>query len=76
MTDEMQNDDKDRLISMAEAAKLYGFSPQYLSELAQKGRLQAQRIGRSWATTPNYVEAFIRSRQKRGVYRDDIIAND
>jgi excisionase family DNA binding protein len=61
---------------MAEAAKLYGFSPQYLSELAHKGRLRAARIGRSWATTPADVEEYIRSRQKKGAYRDDIQAKD
>ena len=65
-------DDKTRLISLAEAAELYGFSRVYLSELAKKGRLEAQKIGNSWVTTPKAVENYIASRQKRGVYRDDI----
>lgn len=66
-------DDKDRLISLSEAAELYGFHPNYLAELARKGRLDAQKIGNSWVTTPAYIENYIRSRQNRGVYRDDII---
>jgi hypothetical protein len=65
-------DDKTRLISLAEAAELYGFDQRYLATLARKGRLQAQKIGNSWAVTPKDVEVFIASRQKRGVYRTDI----
>ena len=65
-------DDKTRLISLAEAAKLYGFSQDYLGNLARKGRLDAQKVGSMWVTTPASVEAYIQSRQERGVYRDDI----
>ena len=65
-------DDKTRLISLPEAAELYGFHPEYLGKLARKGRLKAQKIGTSWVTTPQNVEDYISSRQKRGVYRDDI----
>ena len=65
-------DDKTRLISLPEAAELYGFSAGYLSELAKKGRLRAKKVGHSYVTTPEDVEAYISSRQKRGVYRKDI----
>jgi hypothetical protein len=65
-------EDKDRLISLPEAAELYGFHPEYLGNLARKGRLEAQKVGNSWVTTPRDVEAYITSRQKRGAYRDDI----
>lgn len=64
--------DNTRLISLSEAAELYGFNPQYLSRLAKKGRLRAEKIGNSWVTTRQDVEDYIRSRKKRGVYRDDI----
>ncbi|MCA9886329.1 MAG: helix-turn-helix domain-containing protein [Anaerolineae bacterium] len=65
-------DDKTRLISLSDAAETYGFSRVYLSELAKKGRLKAQKIADRWVTTPQDVEDFIASREKRGVYRDDI----
>jgi hypothetical protein len=65
-------DDKTRLISLPEAAELYGFHSEYLSNLARKGRLKAQKVGNFWVTTPQDVEDFIRSRQRRGVYREDI----
>jgi len=65
-------EDKTRLISLAEASEMYGFSHAYLSELAGRGRLKAFKIARNWVTTPADVEVFIRSRQRRGRYRDDI----
>ena len=64
--------DKNRLISLPEAAEIYGFSSKHLSHLAHKGRLVAQKIGNSWVTTPVNIENYIRSRKKRGAYRDDI----
>ena len=67
-----EQDDKTRLISLPEAAELYGFTPEYLNQLARKGRLQAQKVGDRWITTPQNVEDYIASRQKRGVYREDI----
>ena len=70
-----ENEDKTRLISLPDAAEIYGFNARYLSELAKKGRLKAQKIGHSYVTTPADVEEYIQSRKKRGVYRDDIQAD-
>ena len=64
------SDEESRLISLPEAAKLHGFHPEYMNQLARRGRLRAQKVGNSWVTTPKDVEDYIRSRQKRGVYRD------
>ena len=72
MPDQPDKNDKTRLISLPEAAELYGFNPQYLSRLAKKGRLRAKKVGNSWVTTPQDVENYIRGRQKKGAYRDDI----
>jgi hypothetical protein len=72
----MTDEDKTRLISLPEAAALYGFSPVYLNELARKQRLKARKIGGVWLTTPNEMEEYIRSRQRRGAYRDDIQSPD
>lgn len=72
MSDATNEEDKQRLISIAEAAVLYGFNHNYLAELARNGRLKAQKVGKFWVTTPKHVEDYIRSRQKRGAYRDDI----
>jgi hypothetical protein len=51
---------------------MYGFSRIYLTQLAQKGRLKAQKIVNAWVTTPADVEEYIRSRTRRGAFRDDI----
>jgi hypothetical protein len=72
MPNNLRRGDKNRLISLPEAAELYGFNPVYLAELARKGRLTAQKVGTSWVTTPEAMEEYIRSREKRGVYRQDI----
>ncbi|MCA9917706.1 MAG: helix-turn-helix domain-containing protein [Anaerolineales bacterium] len=72
MHDKTHKDDKSRLISLSEAAKQYGFSPDYLRNLAQKGRINAQKIGHIWTITPNDMEVYILSRKHMGAYRDDI----
>lgn len=74
--DDSPREDKDRLISLAEAAELYGFSRYYLSNLAKRGRLEAQKVGGAWVTTPHNVEEYIRSREQRGAYRNDIQVDD
>ena len=66
------NEDKERLISLAEASELYGFSQGYLRQIARKGRLKAQKIAKTWLTTPVDVEDYIDSRQKRGAYKENI----
>ncbi len=70
----MSNDtnDKYNLISLGDAANIYGFSADYLRNLAQRNRLKAQKIGGIWLTTRANVEEYIASRQKRGTYRNDI----
>ena len=60
------------LISLADAAKIYGFDQTYLRQLIHRGRLQAQKIGRNWITSRSEMEKYIASRQERGAYRDDI----
>ena len=66
------NEDKDRVITLAEASEIYGFNHGYLRGLIHKGRLKARKSGRVWLTTPADIEEYIRSRKKRGKYRDDI----
>jgi excisionase family DNA binding protein len=72
MTNVQEDNDKHRLISIGEAAQLYGFSRFHLSQLARRGRLKANKVGGRWVTTPYDVEDYIQGREKRGAYRDDI----
>jgi excisionase family DNA binding protein len=64
--------DKTRLITLAEAADLCGFSHDYLRAIARSGRLKAQKLGSIWVTTLADVEDYIASRQEKGAFRDDI----
>ena len=60
------------LLTLPQVAKEYGLSHGYLRIIAQKGRLNAFKIGPNWVTTRADVRAFIASRQRKGVYRSDI----
>lgn len=72
MSNEANQIDKTQIIALSEAAELYGFSHNYLRNIARKGRLKARKVAGVWLTTPGDVEDFIKSRRDRGVYRDDI----
>ena len=56
-------------MTLSQAAEAYGYSNDYLRRLAEKGRLHAQKLGHQWLTTAQDVEAFIVSREPRGVYK-------
>ena len=62
----------DELITLIDAAELFGLSVQYLRDIARSGRLKAKKMGRDWVTTPADVEAYLKSREKKGAYRGDI----
>jgi excisionase family DNA binding protein len=49
---------EDKLIDLATAAELVGVDPSTLRRAAQKKRLEAQKIGRDWVTTPRAVKAW------------------
>jgi hypothetical protein len=65
-------EDKGQLISLGEASERYGFSRTHFRQIAQRGRLKAQKIAGVWLTTPAAVEEYIKSRAKRGAYREDV----
>ena len=69
MTDQ-ETSDQDELITLTQAAERYGFQPDYLRQLALKGRLKARKLGHFWVTTMADVEAYLTSRQRRGRYKD------
>jgi hypothetical protein len=62
----------DELITLAQAAEIYGFSVKYLGNLAPRGRLECKKLGYFWVTTPKAMEEFIKSRRVRGVYKKEI----
>jgi hypothetical protein len=51
--------DDERLISLSEAATLFGLSGAQLRLLAKRERLRATKIGRNWVTTPRAVAEYM-----------------
>lgn len=47
------------LITLSEASKLTGYTPEHLNLLARKNLLSAKKIGRNWYTTKEWVNDFI-----------------
>ena len=65
MTNEQPAEDKDQLISLAEAAKRCGLSHSTLRRYAWEGKLKARKVGRDWLTTMANVEEYLASRQRK-----------
>lgn len=59
----------EELLTLSQAAKVYGYSSDYLRRLAESGRLKAKKLGHQWLTTSDDIEAFLVSREPRGVYK-------
>lgn len=48
-----------RFISLAEAAKITNYSQDYISLLCRQGKLKAQKLGRNWVTTKEWVQSYV-----------------
>ena len=53
--------DPDKLVSLPQVAKDFGYNSAYLSKLAGEGKLKAWHVGNTWITTRELIEAYIRS---------------
>ncbi len=51
--------DPNEFISLARAAKLTGYHPDYLGQLARSGKLDSKKIGRNWVTTKLSIDRFL-----------------
>jgi hypothetical protein len=47
---------------LSEAAKLSGYTPEYLNLRARQGKLQAKKIGRNWHTKKEWLDEFLGSK--------------
>ncbi|MBE7433143.1 MAG: helix-turn-helix domain-containing protein [Anaerolineales bacterium] len=56
----------DELISLNEAAKISGLSPDHLRRIVRDGELWGIRIGRNWATTVEAVREYLARDRKPG----------
>lgn len=52
------------LVPLSHAAKKSGYTPEYLNFLSRKGILKAEKIGRNWHTTHEWLEEFLTEAEK------------
>lgn len=56
----------DEILSLAEAAALSGLAAHTLAQQAEKGRLRARKVGRTWVTTRKCLEEYLRDHARSG----------
>jgi len=54
-------------LTLQEAAKKYGFKAATLKDYAQRGRLEATKIGRDWYTADLAMKKYLRSRDREKI---------
>lgn len=52
-----------KLISIKEAAKISPYEQGYLSLLARRGELKAEKVGRNWFTTVRWLNEYIEEKK-------------
>jgi len=57
--------EENKLLSLADAAKLTPYSQEYLSLLARRGLVAATKMGKDWHVTPKALEDYLRNVQRR-----------
>jgi excisionase family DNA binding protein len=55
----------EELISLAEAAASFELSSSHLRRLAERGDIEAKKIGRNWVTTRQAVKQYVGDKEKR-----------
>lgn len=62
------------LLTTRKAAKLSGYSQDYIARLLRSRELPGQRVGRTWLVHPDSLSAFLRERQKYNIQRAHSLA--
>lgn len=60
-----QNNGHEQFMSLADAAKIYGVSKDYLRLLIFKGKLRGKKFGRNWMTTQSRLEEYFSSSDRK-----------
>lgn len=60
-----------KLISMSEAAKVSPYEQEYLSLLARRGELKAEKVGRNWFTTVDWLNEYISTKKPSEVISEE-----
>lgn len=54
-----------KIINLNEAAKMSGYTPDYLGYLIRQGEMKGRKVGRSWVTTEEEVNNYIFKKKVR-----------
>ncbi|MFH1841336.1 MAG: hypothetical protein ABH800_01070, partial [Candidatus Nealsonbacteria bacterium] len=57
----MEGKNNNNFISLQNATKLCNYSQEYLSLRARQGKLKAEKIGRNWVTTKEWLQEYLKS---------------
>jgi hypothetical protein len=72
-----KNTEKDiDFIPLSEAAKLSGYTPEYLNHLSRKKILKAEKIGRNWYTKKEWLNKMIAERTGKDISDDGVVKMD
>lgn len=58
--------DPKKLISLADAGRMFGYNAEFLRQLCDSGRIESWFIANSWLTTRKNVEEYIRTKKTMG----------
>jgi hypothetical protein len=58
--------DPDKLVSLPDLAKEFGYARTHVSKLAATGKIKAWLVGHSWVTTRDLFEQYVRTNPKAG----------
>jgi hypothetical protein len=53
---------EEKFITLREADRISGYSAGYLAYLARQGKLKAIKIGKSWLTTREWLNQFLKKK--------------
>jgi excisionase family DNA binding protein len=62
--------DENRFLTIIEAAKMLGYTPQHTRLLLRMGRLQGTKLGRDWMLTERDVREFTARRSSIALFRN------
>lgn len=58
--------EESQFISLAAAAKMTNYSQDYISLLCRQGKLKAEKLGRNWVTTKEWVDEYVDKTEGKG----------
>jgi hypothetical protein len=63
---------EEKYLSMAQAAEVSPYEQEYLSLLARRGELKAEKIGRNWYTTVEWLNDYLRDKKPGEIIKDEV----